>query len=110
LINDVAALVLAAEKPSYCVSFDKVRGWDRAVGPVKSGFVANTRDPVPVSSLHAVRMFALENVPNMVATFEPRPLTPVVIGRPVQLVKVPLAGVPSIGVVEFVIILPVVPL
>jgi len=85
-------------------------GWDRAVGPVKSGLVANTREPVPVSSVHAVRMFVLENVPNIVATLVPRPLTPVEMGKPVQLVNVPLAGVPRIGVVEFVIIFPVVPL
>jgi len=48
--------------------------------------------------------------PNIAATFVARPLTPVEIGKPVQLVRVPLAGVPRIGVVEFVMILPVVPL
>jgi hypothetical protein len=31
------------------------------------------------------------------ATPEPNPLTPVAIGNPVQLVKVPLVGVPSTG-------------
>ena len=44
------------------------------------------------------------------ATFVARPLTPVEIGKPVQFVSVPLAGVPKIGVVEFVSRRPVVPL
>jgi len=35
-----------------------------------------------------------------VATLVPNPLTPVEIGKPVQLVRVPEAGVPRIGVVE----------
>lgn len=60
---------------------------------MKSGLVANTREPVPVSSEHAVRMLALENVPSIVATFEPIPLTPVEMGKPVQLVNSqPLVG------------------
>lgn len=42
-------------------------------------------------------MLALENVPSIVATFEPRPLTPVEMGKPVQLVNKPLVGVPRIG-------------
>lgn len=77
---------------------------------MKSGFVAKVNAPVPVSSVHAVRIFVLENVLSIVATPDPSPLTPVEIGKPVQLVRVPLAGVPSIGVVEFVMTLPFVPL
>jgi hypothetical protein len=84
-------------------------GCDLAVGPVKSGLVAKTREPVPVSLVHAAAIFADENVPNIVATPVPNPLTPVEIGRPVQEVRVPDAGVPRIGVVELVINRPVVP-
>jgi hypothetical protein len=41
---------------------------------------------------------ALEGVAKNVATPAPNPLTPVEIGRPVQFVRVPDAGVPSAGV------------
>jgi len=69
---------------------------------VKSGFVANTRDPVPDSSLHAVRMFALENVQHgcdvrTKTTDSSRDWKTCAVS---QLEF-------SIGVVEFVIILPV---
>jgi len=84
-------------------------GCDLAVGPVKSGLVAKTREPVPVSLVHAAAILADENVPNIVDTPVPNPLTPVEIGRPVQEVRVPDAGVPRIGVVELVINRPVVP-
>lgn len=69
-------------------------------GVTKVGEVANTRAPVPVSSVTAEIKLALEGVPKNVATPVPRPLTPVLIGRPVQLVKVPDDGVPSTGVVK----------
>ena len=59
--------------------------------------------------MHADAIFAEVKLPNMVATPDPNPLTPVEIGKPVQLVRVPDAGVPKMGVVEFVINLPVVP-
>jgi hypothetical protein len=39
-------------------------------------------------------------VPKKVATPAANPLTPVVIGRPVQLVNVPDAGVPNTGVIS----------
>ena len=67
-------------------------------GVTSVGLVANTNAPVPVSSVTAVRRFALEGVARKVATPEPRPLTPVEIGRPVALVKVADDGVPSAGV------------
>ena len=66
-------------------------------GVTKVGVVANTADPVPVSSVKAVRKLALLGVAKNVATPVPKPLTPVATGNPVQLVKTPLAGVPSAG-------------
>jgi hypothetical protein len=53
---------------------------------------------VPVSSVTAEIRFAELGVARKVATFAPRPLTPVEIGRPVAFVKVPEDGVPSAGV------------
>ena len=67
-------------------------------GVTRVGDVANTNDPVPVSSVTAAIAFALEGVARNVATPVPRPLTPEEIGRPVQFVSVPLVGVPSSGV------------
>ena len=67
-------------------------------GVTNVGVVANTADPVPVSSVNAVLRLALLGVAKNAATLVPNPLTPVAIGRPVQLVKTPLAGVPSAGV------------
>jgi hypothetical protein len=64
------------------------------------GEVANTNEPDPVSSVIAVARLALEGVAKKVATFAPRPLTPVLIGRPVQFVKVPEVGVPKRGVTK----------
>lgn len=66
-------------------------------GVTRVGVVANTAEPVPVSSVKAVRKLALVGVVKKVATPVPKLLTPVAIGKPVQLVKVPLAGVPSAG-------------
>ena len=67
-------------------------------GVTKVGLVANTKAPVPVSSVTAVRRLAEEGVAKNVATPVPRPLTPVLMGRPVALVKVALEGVPRAGV------------
>lgn len=67
-------------------------------GVTRVGVVANTADPVPVSSVKAVCKLALLGVAKNVATPVPKPLTPVATGKPVQLVKVPLVGVPSAGV------------
>ncbi len=69
-------------------------------GVTKAGDVANTADPVPVSSVKAERRLALEGVAKKVATPVPKPLTPVLIGKPVALVKVPLEGVPRAGVTK----------
>ena len=49
----------------------------------------------PVSSVKAPERFALDGVAKKVATLVPRPETPVLIGRPVALVRVPDDGVPS---------------
>jgi len=69
-------------------------------GVTSVGEVANTKEPEPVSSVMAVAKFALVGVAKNVATLVPNPLTPVDIGNPVQLVNVPLEGVPSAGVVN----------
>jgi hypothetical protein len=62
------------------------------------GAVANTADPVPVSSVKAVLRLALEGVARNEATPAARPETPVEIGKPVAFVRVPEVGVPRIGV------------
>lgn len=67
-------------------------------GVTKVGDVANTKAPVPVSSVIVAARFALVGVARNVAIFEARPLTPVEIGRPVQFVKTPLFTVPRDGV------------
>src|ERR1051325_9703536 len=64
-------------------------------GDVIVGPVPNTAAPVPVSSVSADARFALEGVAKNVATLLPSPLTPVLIGNPVQLLNVPLDGVPN---------------
>ena len=66
-------------------------------GVTNVGVFANTAEPVPVSSVNAVRKFALDGVVKNVATPVPKLDTPVAIGKPVQLAKLPLAGVPSAG-------------
>ena len=65
---------------------------------VNVGAVAKTKRPVPVSSVTAEMRLELEGVAKKVATPVPRPLTPVLIGKPVALVRVPDAGVPNAGV------------
>ena len=82
-----------------------------SVGVTNVGLVANTNEPVPVSSVTAASKLALDGVPKNVATPVPKlvipvpplatgrvPVTPVDSGRPVQFDSVPLVGVPSIGV------------
>jgi hypothetical protein len=69
-------------------------------GVTKAGDVANTADPVPVSSVKAERRLALEGVAKKVATPVPKPLIPVLTGKPVALVKVAEAGVPRVGVTK----------
>jgi hypothetical protein len=62
--------------------------------------VAKTFAPVPVSSVNAAAKFADVGVAKKVATLVPSPETPVDIGSPVQLVSVPLEGVPRTGVTK----------
>ena len=57
------------------------------------GLVANTKSPLPVSSVTAAARFALLGTARNVATPAPSPLTPVEIGKFVQLDKSPDAGV-----------------
>jgi len=75
----------------------KADGVPRA-GVTKVGELAKTKAPLPVSSDTAEAKFAELGVPKNVATPVPKPLTPVLIGKPVALVKVPEAGVPKAGV------------
>ena len=64
---------------------------------ISVGVSLNTATPVPVSSVTAALKLADEGVPRKVATLAARPETPDEIGRPVQLVSVPEAGVPRAG-------------
>ena len=67
-------------------------------GVTSVGLVAKTNDPVPVSSVTADIKFAELGVARKVATPVPRPDTPVLIGKPVALVRVAEVGVPKTGV------------
>ena len=69
-------------------------------GVVSDGLVANTSDPLPVSSVTAAARLALDGVARNVATPVARPDTPVLTGKPVQLVSVPEVGVPRTGAVN----------
>jgi hypothetical protein len=69
-------------------------------GVTRVGDVANTFTPVPVLSVSADAKLADEGVPKKVATPVAKPDTPVEIGRPVQLVRVPEDGVPNAGVMK----------
>ena len=70
------------------------------LGVINTGEFVNTNAPVPVSSVTAALKLALLGVAKNVATPVPKPLTPVATGKPVQLVNVPLCGVPSTGVTK----------
>lgn len=67
-------------------------------GVTKVGDVANTKAPEPVSSDTAAAKLADEGVAKKVATPVPKPDTPVLIGKPVALVKIAADGVPKAGV------------
>jgi hypothetical protein len=67
------------------------------IGVTKVGVLENTNAPPPVSSVTAASKLVLVGVAKNVAIFAPNPLMPVATGKPVQLVKVPLAGVPRTG-------------
>ena len=68
------------------------------VAVVSVGEVAKTASPVPVSSVRHEARLAELGVARKVATFVPRPETPVETGSPVHEVSVPLEGVPRTGV------------
>lgn len=68
------------------------------VGVTRVQELAKTFAPVPVSSVNNAARFALVGVVKKVAAPVANPLTPVVIGSPVQLVNVPADGVPIFGV------------
>lgn len=70
------------------------------MGVTSVGLVAKTSAPVPVSSVTAAMRFALDGVARNVATPAAKPDTPVETGNPVQLVKVPVRGVPNVGAVN----------
>ena len=70
-----------------------------STGVVSVGEVANTNEPLPVSSVTAVARLALLGVARKVATPVPRPVRAEA-GYPVQLVSVPALGVPMLGVVS----------
>jgi hypothetical protein len=67
-------------------------------GVTSVGLSANTKAPEPVSPVTAAARLADDGVARNVATPVPRPAMPVDTGRPVQLVRVPDAGVPRVGV------------
>ena len=69
-------------------------------GVTSVGEVANTAEPLPVSSVMAAFKLADVGVARKVATPVAKPETPVEIGRPVQEVRVPLDGVPNTGVTK----------
>jgi hypothetical protein len=82
-------------------------------GVVNDGEVPNTKAPEPVSPVTADARFALVGVPKKVATSVPKadnpvppfatgsiPVTPVVRGSAVALVKVAELGVPNAGVIK----------
>jgi hypothetical protein len=69
-----------------------------STGVTRVGVLANTKAPVPVSSVTAVIKLADDGVAKNAATPAAKPDTPVEIGRPVQLVRVPEDGVPNAGV------------
>ena len=106
----VSVLLAVKVLPSAIVNVEPVAGAVMAtllmlvadatpnVGVTSVGLVANTNEPVPVSSVMAEIKLAELGVAKKVATPVPNPETPVLIGNPVQLVSVPDEGVPRAGV------------
>ncbi len=99
--SGVAKASSFVEVTGYPVQFAKLpdEGVPR-IGVTKVGLVAKTKAPEPVSSVTAEARLADEGVAKNAATPVPSPETPVLTGRPVQLVKVPLVGVPRTGVTK----------
>jgi hypothetical protein len=69
-------------------------------GVTNVGLVANTAEPVPVSSVKTVHKLADDGVAKNAATPVPKPEMPVATGSPVALVKVAADGVPRSGVTK----------
>lgn len=65
------------------------------IGDTNVGLVANTKEPVPVSSVIAASKLVEEGVAKNVAIPVPKPLIPVETGSPVALVRVAELGVPK---------------
>ena len=97
-IGKVPVTPVVRGKPVALVSVTDVGVPSKGVTNV--GLVANTSDPVPVSSVTAASKLALDGVAKNVATPVPKPLTPVLIGKSVALVSVADCGVPRIGVTK----------
>ena len=97
LANVNVALVAGAVKATLLIL---VAVATPKTGVTRVGVLANTKAPLPVSSVTADAKLADDGVAKKVATLAPKPDTPDEIGRPVQLVKVPEVGVPSNGVVR----------
>ena len=70
------------------------------IGVIKVGEFANTKAPVPVSSVVAANKFELVGVAKKLAIPVPKPLTPEAIGKPVAFVNVTEVGVPKTGVTK----------
>jgi hypothetical protein len=94
------SIVLAALPTRTLFAVRDVAEATPRLGVVKDGDVANTKAPLPVSSVTAAAKLADEGVAKKVATLAAKPDTPVEIGRPVQFVRVPEVGVPNNGVVK----------
>jgi hypothetical protein len=71
-----------------------------SAGVTRVGEVAKTSAPVPVSSVTVEMRLADDGVASQVAMPVPKPETPVEMGSPVALVRVPDVGVPRIGVTK----------
>ena len=102
----VGAAAVVATKPEYFRSVNVGLPVQLVITPLVGvpnsgvtnvGLVANTNAPVPVSPVTAVAKLAEEGVAKKAATPAPNPLIPVATGNPVQLVRVPEAGVPYAG-------------
>ena len=108
---NVSELLAVNVLPSAMVNVDPVAGDVIAtlftvvadatpnVGVTNVGDVVNATVLLPDSSVKADAKFALLGVAKNAATLAPNPETPVDIGSPVQLVRVPEPGVPRTGAV-----------
>ena len=100
----VAPKVIVVAAPNPLMFVDTVLNTAIVAPPITDvvnvGDVSKTSAPVPVSPVTAAAKLELDGVAKNVATLAPRPSIPVETGRPVQLVRVPEAGVPSAGPVR----------